>query len=244
MNPGPNSRWTAIAASMIRRESLLPIVAHSSPSFSSLYPSFVFSFFRVFVIRFLALPSNPHHRRAAQPADQMPHFQHAERGEHLRHGQAAGGDDRVDRAWPRRRSPPAPAAPARSAAARPDDGPTRPSSRGVASTSGPSSSSTSSAVSTSFAPSRIRRWQPREVRLSTRPGTANTSRPCSMACRAVISAPAAVARLDHDHPQRQPADEPVPLRKGAGQRRGPGRRSLSSAPWAATSSASLSCSGG
>ena len=44
---------------------------------------------------------------------------------------------------------------------------------GRASTSGPSSSNTSSADSTNLAPSRINWWQPRDVRLSTLPGTAN-----------------------------------------------------------------------
>jgi hypothetical protein len=47
----------------------------------------------------------------------------------------------------------------------------------------------SSIVSTSLAPSRISRWQPRLARLSTGPGTAKTSRFCSIACRAVVSEP-------------------------------------------------------
>ncbi len=46
-----------------------------------------------------------------------------------------------------------------------------------------------SASSTSAAPSRISRWQPRAIGLWIEPGTANTSRPASAARRAVISAP-------------------------------------------------------
>ena len=55
--------------------------------------------------------------------------------------------------------------------------------------SGPSSSRMSSTVSTRRAPSRIRRWQPRLARLSTGPGTAKTSRFCSMAWCVVDSDP-------------------------------------------------------
>ena len=44
-------------------------------------------------------------------------------------------------------------------------------------------------VSTRRAPSRIKRWQPRLDRLSAGPGTAKTSRFCSIACRAVESEP-------------------------------------------------------
>src|SRR5262245_33885588 len=43
------------------------------------------------------LPLRPHDGRAAQAAHEMPHLQHAQRGEDLRGRQAGGGDDLVDR---------------------------------------------------------------------------------------------------------------------------------------------------
>ncbi len=59
--------------------------------------------------------------------------------------------------------------------------------------SGAISATMSSAVSTSLAPWRISLWQPRASGLWIEPGTANTSRPCSPASRAVISEPLRLA---------------------------------------------------
>ncbi len=77
----------------------------------------------------------------------------------------------------------------------------------------PSSSKISSAVSTIFAPSRKRPWAPRLRPVSTLPGTASTSRPCSSAHRAVMSdplfSPASITTTARD----EPADDPVALRK-------------------------------
>src|SRR5208337_1604141 len=71
-------------------------------------------------------------------------------------------------------------------------------------TSGPSSSRMSSTVSTRRAPSRIRRWQPRLARLSTGPGTAKTSRFCSMAWCAVDSDPLRGAATTTTTPRQRP----------------------------------------
>ena len=64
-------------------------------------------------------------------------------------------------------------------------------------------------VSTSAAPSRISRWQPRAIGLWIEPGRANTSRPASAASRAVISAPERVGRLDHHGAQAEPDQDAV-----------------------------------
>ena len=67
----------------------------------------------------------------------------------------------------------------------------------------PSSSKISSAVSTIFAPSRNSACPPRLRPLSTLPGTASTSRPCSSAHRAVISDPLfSPASIDDDRARR------------------------------------------
>ena len=79
-------------------------------------------------------------------------------------------------------------------------------------TSGPSSSRMSSTVSTSRAPSRIRRWQPRLERLSTGPGTAKTSRFCSIAWWAVTSEPLRGAASTTTTPRQRP--EMIRLRCG------------------------------
>ena len=55
---------------------------------------------------------------------------------------------------------------------------------------------------------RIRQMFLDEARLSMRPGTANTSRPCSMACRAEISAPDRSAAST----TMTPSDMPVMIR--------------------------------
>ena len=51
------------------------------------------------------------------------------------------------------------------------------------------SSRISSKDSTRRAPSRNSAWQPLDCGMSTSPGTANTARPCSVACAAVIKLP-------------------------------------------------------
>ena len=85
-----------------------------------------------------------------------------------------------------------PAGSARAAAAR-----RSPAARGAGGGS-PSAASTSSAESTGAAPARSRPFGPADRRENTEPGTAITSRPSSRARRAVISAPGAFVRLDHD----------------------------------------------
>src|SRR5208283_3895853 len=77
-------------------------------------------------------------------------------------------------------------------------------------TSGPSSSRMSSTVSTKRAPSRIRRWQPRLARLSTGPGTAKTSRFCSMAWCAVDSDPLRGAASTTRTPQAKAGNDSMP----------------------------------
>ena len=81
----------------------------------------------------------------------------------------------------------------------------------------------SSTVSTSRAPSRIKRWQPRLERLSAGPGTAKTSRFCSMAWRAVESDPLRGVASTTTTPERDPRDDPVPLGEEPGQRNLPHR---------------------
>ncbi len=91
---------------------------------------------------------------------------------------------------------------------------------GAAQPSRPRSSSiTSSAVSTSLAPSRIRRWQPRASGEWMEPGMANTSRPLSVARRAVISEPLLSAASTTSTPWDRPAMMPVATREVVLQRR-------------------------
>src|SRR3546814_11998458 len=72
---------------------------------------------------------------------------------------------------------------------------------------------TSPAASTRPAPSRIRRWQPRAIGLWIEPGTANTSRPASLARRAVIRAPERSAASTTS----TPSDSPAMIRLRAGK---------------------------
>ena len=64
----------------------------SSPRFLLVF--FVFSFFRAFVILFPFPLSQSDYRSPAQSPDQVSHFQNAQRGQALRHVQAALHDDR------------------------------------------------------------------------------------------------------------------------------------------------------
>ncbi len=70
--------------------------------------------------------------------------------------------------------------------------------------SGAISTSTSSQQNTALAPCRIRSWQPDDVRARTLPGTANTSRPCSRACFAVIRLPLRLAASTTSTPSESP----------------------------------------
>jgi len=107
-----------------------------------------------------------------------------------------------------------------------------------------SSSRMSAAVSASFAPCRIRRWAPRLIGLSTLPGSANTSRPCSIAQSAVMRAPlfspASITRI--------PSDSPLMIRLRRGKFSGAGAdrsgNSLRSAPRSAMRRARNRFSGG
>ena len=65
------------------------------------------------------------------------------------------------------------------------------------------------------------RWQPRLERLSAGPGTAKTSRFCSIAWRAVESEPLRGVASTTTTPRAMPGDDPVPLGKEPGQRRLP-----------------------
>src|SRR5262245_27094224 len=67
--------------------------------------------------------------------------------------------------------------------------PFSPDSGALESAETPRTASTSSTVSTSAAPSLMRRWQPRARGLCMEPGIAITSRPCSAPCRAVMREP-------------------------------------------------------
>ena len=87
----------------------------------------------------------------------------------------------------------------------------------------PSPSTISSAVSTIFAPSLRRACPPRFRPLSTLPGTAITSRPCSSAHARGDQRSRLLRRLDHDDGQRESADQTIPHRKVVRQRRGAGR---------------------
>ena len=91
---------------------------------------------------------------------------------------------------------------------------------------------------------RIRARQPALAGLSTLPGTANTSRPCSSACRAVISAPLRALASTTTTAR----DSPLMIRLRAGNIPGCGATvigvSVTRQPRAATWSASSSCSGG
>jgi len=76
----------------------------------------------------------------------------------------------------------------------------------------PSCESTSSAPSVKIAPCRMRSLEPRHRGSSGDPGTANTSRPCSSAKRAVISEPERAAASTTTTPSAIP--EIIRLRRG------------------------------
>ena len=82
----------------------------------------------------------------------------------------------------------------------------------------------SSTVSTSRAPSRIRRWQPRLERLSTGPGDGEDL--AVLLHRVMRRRERAAPRggLDDDHAQAEAADDPVALGEEAGDRLLPHRR--------------------
>ena len=97
----------------------------------------------------------------------------------------------------------------------------------------PISGSMSVASRTSAAPWRISARQPAASGFSGEPGTANTSRPCARACRAVISEPLPAAASTTTTPRARP--EMMRLRCGKCAARGgvPGGNSETSAPRAA-----------
>ena len=106
------------------------------------------------------------------------------------------------------------------------------------------SSSTSSVDRTSRAPLRINSRQPALAGLSALPGTANTSRPCSAAWVAVISAPLRAFASTTTTARHRP----LMIRLRAGNMPGCGSTvigvSVTSAPCPATRSARSACSGG
>ena len=120
----------------------------------------------------------------------------------------------------------------------------RPSAAVAVSKSGPNSSRMSSTLSTSFAPSRISWWQPFDIRQSIAPGTAKTSRPCSVARRAVIRAPDRSAACTTTTPSDSP--DTIRFRCGNVPTVGAvsGGSSLIRAPESMTSRANSACSGG
>ena len=88
----------------------------------------------------------------------------------------------------------------------------------------------SSALSTSLAPWRISAWQPRDSGEWIEPGTANTSRPYSAACRAVISEPDCSAASTTSVPRASPAMMRLRIGKLGGSGGVPGANSLTSTP--------------
>ena len=71
-----------------------------------------------------------------------------------------------------------------------------------------------SALSTSLAPIADQLMTAaRRADCGSSPGTANTSRPCSSACCAVISEPLLLRGLDDERAERKPADDAIPLRE-------------------------------
>ena len=129
--------------------------------------------------RFDGAGGDADHLRPADAADQPPHFQHAHRRENAMDRQLARGRHRVERRAAGESIACSTCCSISLSSSSAGCAMRLPSSRSMPSASGPSSASTSSIVSTSFAPSLIKAWQPCESRLSTGPGTANTSRPCS-----------------------------------------------------------------
>ena len=108
-----------------------------------------------------------------------------------------------------------------------------------------SSTATMSAVSvTGVAPCLIRLLVPSARGSSGEPGTANTSRPCSSASRAVISEPERFAASTMTTPSASP--EIKRLRRGKSRARGsqPSGISVSATPADKISSSRSPCSGG
>ena len=121
-------------------------------------------------------------------------------------------------------------------ASAPADGPSR--------SMGARTSSTSSGSVTRVAPVLRRRLVPSARGSSGWPGTANTSRPCSAAMRAVISVPDRRAASTMTTPSETP--EMMRLRRGKSLARGtkPGGCSLTRQPRSPIWACSRSCSGG
>ena len=161
----------------------------------------------------------PHELMTGEPADQPFHFQDAEGGHDLTDGEPGAADQLVDRRGmvvevAEERRAPGRRAPARPGAARG----ARPGRSGLRGPGG-------RALRGCRRRSR-RAWRrrgsgdgsPRLLRLSTGPGTAKTSRFCSIACRAVESEPLRGVASTTTTPRLRPGDDPVALGEQAGQR--------------------------